>query len=200
MRHTLRIDEGKGMTGRTQVTGGILAGGRGLRMGGVDKGLVEHEGRALVAHMIERLQPQVRGIVISANRNVDRYSAFGHPVFTDDDDGFLGPLAGIARLLREIDSEFLVTTPCDTPDFPEDLVQRLLARQFETGADAVVAFDGEQRQFLFALYRRSLAESAAAALAAGERAVWRWHEDLNLVEAPIGDAIAFANLNTRADL
>ncbi|HRG17120.1 MAG TPA: NTP transferase domain-containing protein, partial [Pseudomonadota bacterium] len=80
MRHTLRIDEGKGMTGRTQVTGGILAGGRGLRMGGVDKGLVEHSGRALVAHMIERLQPQVGSIVISANRNVDRYSAFGHPV------------------------------------------------------------------------------------------------------------------------
>lgn len=188
------------MTGRTQVTGGILAGGRGLRMGGADKGLVLHEGRALVAHMIERLQPQVRAIVISANRNVDRYSAFGHPVCTDADEGFLGPLAGIARLLGEIDTDFLVTVPCDSPNCPDDLVQRLLARQFETGADAVVAFDGEQRQFLFALYRRTLATSAEAALAAGERAVWRWQEGLALAEAPIGDPEAFANLNTRADL
>jgi len=188
------------MTARTQVTGGILAGGRGMRMGGVDKGLVLHEGRELVAHMIQRLKPQVHGIVISANRNVDRYSTFGYPVYTDDDDGFLGPLAGIARLLREIDTDFLVTTPCDTPEFPDDLVQRLLARQAETGADAVVAQDGEQRQFLFALYRRSLADAAAAALAAGERAVWRWHEDLNLVEAQVPGGGAFANLNTRADL
>lgn len=188
------------MTGRTQVTGGILAGGRGLRMGGVDKGLVLHEGRELVAHVIARLQPQVQGILISANRNLDRYAAFGFPVFADDDDGFLGPLAGIARLLRETTTDFLVTAPCDTPELPEDLVQRLLVRQFETDADAVVAHDGEQRQFLFALYRRSLAGSAAAALAAGERAVWRWQETLDLAEAPVGDATAFANLNTRADL
>ncbi len=188
------------MTGRTQVTGGILAGGRGLRMGGVDKGLVLHEGRALVAHVVERLQPRVQGLLISANRNLDRYAAFGFPVFTDDDDGFLGPLAGMARLLRETTTDFLVTAPCDTPDLPEDLVQRLLTRQFETDADAVVAHDGEQRQFLFALYRRSLAASAAAALAAGERAVWRWHETLDLAEAPVGNAAAFANLNTRADL
>ncbi|HWT14960.1 MAG TPA: molybdenum cofactor guanylyltransferase MobA [Patescibacteria group bacterium] len=188
------------MSERNRVTGGILAGGRGLRMGGVDKGLVLHEGRALVAHMIERLEPQVGGLMISANRNVDRYSTFGFPVLTDDDEGFLGPLAGIARLLREVETDFLVTTPCDTPDFPEDLVARLLARQTETGADAVVAHDGEQRQFLFALYKRGLADSAAAALAAGERAVWRWHENLNLAEAAVPGGDAFANLNSRADL
>jgi molybdopterin-guanine dinucleotide biosynthesis protein A len=189
------------MAAETQVTGGILAGGRGLRMGGVDKGLVQHEGRELVAHIIERLRPQVGGILISANRNVDRYSRFAFPVFTDDDDGFLGPLAGIARLLRETTTPFLVTTPCDTPDLPTDLVARLLERQRETGADAVVAHDGEQRQFLFALYRRELAASARAALEGGERAVWRWHDDLKLAEARLdGQAAAFANLNTRADL
>jgi molybdenum cofactor guanylyltransferase len=189
------------MASRNEVTGGILAGGRGLRMGGVDKGLVLHEGRELVAHMIGRLKPQVRGIVISANRNVDRYAGFGHPVLTDDEDGFLGPLAGIARLLRAIDTPFLVTTPCDTPDFPDDLVQRLLDARQQHDADAVVAHDGDQRQFLFALYRRELADSARTALAGGERAVWRWHEDLNLVEARVdGSSGAFANLNTRADL
>lgn len=189
------------MAAETTVTGGILAGGRGMRMGGVDKGLVLHEGRELVAHMIERLRPQVGTILISANRNVDRYARFAHPVFTDDDDGFLGPLAGIARLLRETETPFLVTTPCDTPEFPADLVHRLLQRQRETGADAVVAHDGEQRQFLFTLYRRELAASARAALEGGERAVWRWHEGLNLAEARLeGQAAAFENLNSKSDL
>lgn len=185
-----------------QVTGGILAGGRGLRMGGVDKGLMLHDGRELVAHMVERLQPQVKSIVISANRNVDRYARFGCPVYTDAKDGFLGPLAGIARLLGEIDTPFLVTTPCDTPEFPRDLVQQLLACQALTGADAVVAHDGEQRQFLFALYRRELADAAANALESGERAVWRWQEELKLAEARlvISGPGAFANMNTKADL
>jgi len=189
------------MAVREQVTGGILAGGRGRRMGGLDKGLVPHEGRELVAHMIERLWPQVAGIVISANRNLDRYRAFGTPVYADDSDDFAGPLAGIARLLQVCTTGFLVTTPCDTPAFPEDLVQTLLARQQETGADAVVVHDGEQRQFLFALYRRELAAAASGALVAGERAVWRWQEGLNLAEAHVDASVgAFANLNTRADL
>lgn len=189
------------MTDRTQVTGGILAGGRGLRMGGLDKGLVEHRGRALVASVRERLQPQVGPLVISANRNLDRYAAFADRVLSDDDGGsFLGPLAGIARMLRAVETEFLVTVPCDTPALPLDLVARLCDRQSATGADAVVAFDGEQRQFLFALYRRHLAASAASALASGERAVWRWQNDLAIVEAEFGEPTAFANLNSRSDL
>ena len=189
------------MAEREQVTGGILSGGRGRRMGGLDKGLVLRDGRELVAHMIERLRPQVAGIVISANRNLDRYRAFGTPVYADDNDDFAGPLAGIAGLLQVCTTEFLVTTPCDTPEFPENLVQTLLARQQESGADAVVVHDGEQRQFLFALYRRELAAAARDAVVSGERAVWRWQEELNLVEARVdGGAGAFANLNTRADL
>lgn len=189
------------MAGNEQVTGGLLAGGRGRRMGGIDKGLAVHEGRELVAHMIERLRPQVAGILVSANRNLDRYRAFGYPVYADERDDFAGPLAGIARLLEACSTGFLVTTPCDTPAFPDNLVQTLCARQQQTGADAVVVHDGEQRQFLFALYRRELAASAGVALAAGERAVWRWQEQLNLAEARIeGSAAAFANLNTRADL
>ena len=94
-----------------------------------------------------------------------------------------------------------MTTPCDTPEFPSDLVQRLVDRQRETGADAVVAHDGEQRQFLFALYRRELADSARNAIESGERAVWRWQEELRLEEARVGDdGAAFANLNSKADL
>ena len=188
------------MAASDQVTGGVLAGGRGLRMGGVDKGLVLHEGRELVAHVIQRLQPQVGRILVSANRNVDRYAKFGYPVFTDEQDGFVGPLAGIARLLGETDSPFLVTTPCDTPAFPSNLVQLLLERQQQTGAEAVIAHDGEQRQFLFALYRREVANSARSAIESGERAVWRWQEDLKLAEVQVGDAAAFANLNTQSDL
>lgn len=186
---------------RDELTGVILAGGEGRRMGGADKGLQLLDGRPLVHWVLDRLRPQVGRVVISANRNLDRYRAFGTPVYADDNDDFAGPLAGIARLLQVCTTEFLVTTPCDTPEFPENLVQTLLARQQESGADAVVVHDGEQRQFLFALYRRELAAAARDAVVSGERAVWRWQEELNLVEARVdGGAGAFANLNTRADL
>ncbi len=183
------------------VTGGILAGGRGLRMSGRDKGLIEVDGRTLVEQTCANLRPQVAGILISANRNLDRYAALGFPVHADERTGFLGPLAGIATLLVQVQTPFLITVPCDTPGFPAHLVAKLLQQQRATEADVVVTHDGEQRQFLFALYRRELADSAAHALEAGERAVWRWHEKLNVAECIIADSTAaFANLNSEADL
>lgn len=183
------------------VTGGILAGGRGLRMGGRDKGLIELRGKTLVELTCARLQPQVTGVLISANRNLDRYRELGFPVHADDSGGFLGPLAGIATLLAIVQTPYLVTVPCDTPEFPTDLVSALRDRQIESGADVVVTHDGEQRQFLFALYRRELAEQAERALASGERAVWRWHEKLEVAECAFpGAAQAFANVNSEADI
>ena len=183
------------------ITGGILAGGRGLRMDGRDKGLVQVSGGSLVERTVARLRPQVQSVVISANRNLDRYAQCGFPVHADDSAGFLGPLAGIATLLAAVHTQFLLTVPCDTPDFPEDLALRLHQRLIESGADAVVTHDGEQRQFLFALYRCSLAQNAAAALAAGERAVWRWQEKLNMVECEFAGAQhAFTNFNSSADI
>lgn len=185
----------------TDVTGLILAGGRGMRMGGRDKGLIEVRGKTLVQLTCERLRPQVATVLISANRNLDRYQELGFPVHADDSGGFLGPLAGIATALVRVKTPFLVTVPCDTPDFPVELVARLYARQAETGAEVVVTHDGEQRQFLFALYRRELAEEAERALNSGERAVWRWHEKLEVAECLFpGAAQAFTNVNSDSDL
>ncbi len=184
-----------------EVTGGVLAGGRGLRMGGRDKGLVEIGSRTLVERTCAQLQAQVSTILISANRNLDRYAETGFAVYPDDSAGFLGPLAGIATLLARLQTPFLVTVSCDAPNFPSDLVAQLLRRQRETSADVVVAQDGEQRQFLFALYRREMAEIAERALESGERAVWRWHEKLNVAECSMpGTAALFRNVNSELDL
>ena len=184
-----------------EVSGGILAGGRGLRMGGRDKGLIQMRGGSLVELTCARLRPQVADVLISANRNLDRYQELGFPVHPDDSGGFLGPIAGIATLLSHATTPFLVTVPCDTPGFPSDLVNQLWLRQQATQADVVVAQDGEQRQFLFALYRCSLAGVAQHAVDSGERAVWRWHEKLDVAECLMpGAAAAFLNLNSDADL
>lgn len=183
------------------VTGGILAGGRGMRMGGRDKGLIEIGGKALVELTCARLRPQVATVLISANRNLDRYRELGFPVHADDSGGFLGPMAGIATLLARIETPYLLTVPCDTPEFPVDLAAALHDKMVQAGADVVVTHDGEQRQFLFALYRRELAQAAERALESGERAVWRWHERLNVVECVFADAArGFANVNSEADL
>lgn len=184
-----------------QVTGCILAGGRGLRMGGADKGLIAWQGKPLAQHMLERLKPQVARTVIVANRNLDRYQAFGVRVLSDQQSGFLGPIAGLATALAICDTPYLVSVPCDTPNFPTDLVSRLQEGLEAAEADVAVTFDGEQRQFLFALYRRELADAAEAALSGGERAVWRWHERLKLTEVVFANAAAaFANFNSKNDV
>lgn len=187
---------------KDKVTGCILAGGRGLRMGGADKGLIPYQGKPLAQHMLERLAPQVGKCLIIANRNLDKYQAMGVRVLSDGTPGFLGPIAGIATALATIDTPFLMTVPCDTPGFPSDLVTRLhAALAANPNAQVAVTHDGEQRQFLFALYRQTLADAAASALAAGERAIWRWHEKLEVVEVPFANsAAAFANFNSAQDV
>lgn len=183
------------------ISGCILAGGRGLRMGGADKGLIAWQGKPLAQHMLERLAPQVGSVSIIANRNIDRYQALGVPVRPDATQGFLGPIAGITTALAACTTPLLVTVPCDTPGFPADLVDRLAEALANTTADVAVVHDGEQRQFLFALYRQSLASRAEAALEAGERAIWRWHEKLAVVEVPMpGTSEQFANFNSAQDV
>ena len=110
---------------RTDITGVVFAGGQGRRMGGVDKGLVELDGRALVAHVIERLAPQVGELVINANQNRDRYAAFGYPVVADVIPDFAGPLAGLHAAMAAATTPYVVTSPCDSPFLPADLVARL---------------------------------------------------------------------------
>src|SRR6202165_3424457 len=108
-----------------EVTGVVLAGGQGSRMGGVDKGLQPFRGKPMAAHVIERLTPQVDELLINANRNPEAYARFGHRVIADEIEGFAGPLAGFERGLVHAAGALVVTVPCDSPFLPIDLVRRL---------------------------------------------------------------------------
>lgn len=182
----------------TGVTGLILAGGEGRRVGGADKGLLEFSGRSLVAHALERLAPQVDGLLISANRNLDIYRSYGHPVVIDDSAERLGPLAGIAAGLRACPTPWLAVVPCDCPHFPRDLVARLMAGMGAAPLAFAATRQGIQPAFL--LCRRDLLPTLYAALGAGERKLraWCYTQGAAMVEFP--DASAFANLNTQAAL
>jgi len=186
---------------RDDVTGVVLAGGQGRRMGGVDKGLVELDGRPLVAHVIERLRPQVGALVINANQNVERYAAFGHPVVRDAVGGFAGPLAGLHAALAAAATPWIVTSPCDSPFLPADLVTRLARAAAAHEATLAVARTFEQPHPVFALVRRDVRPHLDAFLAGGGRKIDAWYATLRVVEVPFDDeADAFRNINTAAEL
>ncbi len=189
---------------REQITGLVLAGGRGSRMGGVDKGLQNHRGLPLALHALLRLQPQVGEAMINANRNLAAYESMGVPVWPDALPDYPGPLAGLMTGLEHCETPYLVTVPCDTPNFPDDLVARL--------ADALVAADAEiamaesledgqvRTQPVFCLVKAALAESLVAFLHAGERKVDRWTAQHRTVTVRFDDAAAFFNANTPDEL
>ena len=184
-----------------KVTGCILAGGQGRRMGGRDKGLVELASRPLVAYAIERLAPQVGSIVISANRELDAYGAFDHEVLTDRTGDYQGPLAGVERALSECKIPYLVSVPCDLPLFPMNLVSRLYeAIQQGSGRIAVAALDGK-RQNVVALWDKRCLPALQTFLAAGGRRVEDFLIEQNAVTVDFSDeAAAFDNVNTPEDL
>ena len=143
-----------------KVTGLVLAGGRARRMAGRDKGLIELAGRPMVHWVVQRLVPQTTSVLISANRNVERYADLGFEVIRDADDGFLGPLAGISAGLTQAVTPWLVTVPCDSPLLVANLVARLSAAVPENGSGIAVAHDGNRLQPVFSLIHRDLGISA----------------------------------------
>jgi molybdopterin-guanine dinucleotide biosynthesis protein A len=183
------------------VTGIVLAGGQGRRMGGVDKGLVDLDGRPMVAHVLARLAPQVGDVLINANQNLDRYRAFGFPVVPDAVGGFAGPLAGLHAGLTQARGACVVTVPCDSPFLPADLVARLHAALARDQAELAVAKTFDQPHPVFALVRRDLLANLAAFLANGGRKIDAWYAGLRVVEVPFDDeAEAFRNINTADEL
>ena len=186
---------------KASVSGIVLAGGQGSRMGGVDKGLQEFRGRPMVAHVIERLAPQVDEILVNANRNPEAYARFGHRVIADEIPGFAGPLAGFERGLAHARGELLVTVPCDSPFLPTDLVARLRSALERDGAQLAVAKTGDQAHPVFCLMRREVLASLRAFLGGGQRKIDRWYASLEVVEVPFDhEAEAFLNINTREEL
>jgi molybdopterin-guanine dinucleotide biosynthesis protein A len=186
---------------RMPITGVILAGGLGRRMGGADKGLLELCGRPLAAWVAERLAPQVDELLISANRNGERYAALGHRVVGDRIPGFAGPLAGLHAALAAAAHPLVVTAPCDSPFLPADLVFRLFSGLTATGAEVAVARTGERVHPVFCLCRRGVLPQLANYLASGERRMAGWYATLKVAEIAFDDeAEAFANINSRDEL
>jgi molybdopterin-guanine dinucleotide biosynthesis protein A len=169
-------------------------------MGGEDKGLMALAGRLMVDHVLEALRPQVSTLLISANRNRERYAAFGHAVIADAVDGYLGPLAGVLTALQRCTTEFLVTAPCDAPLIAPDLVARLYAACTQAGADVAVASDGKSRQPVFLLLRKTLSPSLGSFLAGGGRKAHAWLGEQRVAEADLGDRPdTFLNINDPAE-
>jgi molybdenum cofactor guanylyltransferase len=184
----------------------ILSGGRATRMNGVDKGLVLLQNKPLIQHVIARLKPQVDEILINANREIAQYEAFGLPVFKDisrqdENEGFIGPLAGFSLGLQHAKHEYVLTVPCDSPCLPSMLANRLFKALMLSNADLAVAHSAGNTHSVFCLMRKSVLPSLTDYLASGERKVSTWQKSLKYVEVDFSDCNdAFVNLNTFEDL
>jgi len=188
----------------SNVTGLVLAGGRGSRMGGVDKGMQPFLGEPLALHVLRRLAPQASAMLISANRNIDAYSQlaapFGARVIADTLGDYPGPLAGIAAALRAAHTEFVLIAPCDAPFVDERLGvllgEALDAENADIAYAATIEPGGERIAHpVFALQRASLADDLDARLASGERKVRAWYARHKAVQVPFHDDRAFYNIN-----
>lgn len=199
----------EGALPRDAITGMVLAGGRGARMGGQDKGLQLLHGQPLVQWMLQRLVPQVHSVAVNANRNRAAYARLGVPVWPDATGDFQGPMIGFATGLAQMRTPWMLTVPCDTPLFPPDLAQRLLQATREAGTALAMAAtlrpDGSlQPQPVFCLMHRRLAASLQASLDGGERSIWRWTQQQGCTLVSFAsvhdDAPAFQNINTLEEL
>ena len=189
---------------RQEITGLILAGGRGSRMGGVDKGLQTHLGIPLALHALERLRPQVGALMLNANRNLAAYEAMNVPVWPDELADFPGPLAGKLAGLEHCSTAYLATAPCDTPNFPIDLVAHLAQGLMDIDGDMATAYtreDGELRaQPVFCLMKTSLRDSLRSFIVGGERKTGLFAARHHGARVIFEDPTAFANANTPGEL
>lgn len=190
------------MIERSALSAVILAGGEGRRMGGADKGWLDYRGRPLIAHVIDRLQPQTGRIVISANRNHERYAGFGFPVVSDTRTGYSGPLAGIEAALARVETDWALIVPCDVPGLPVDLVARLGASITDDRPAAVACSEGRRHAVL--LCRRTVRIQVSELLDHDERRFGKLVEALAAAEVdfavlPDGGS-PFSNVNTPAEL
>ena len=184
-----------------KVTGIILAGGQGRRMGSVDKGLVLLHGKPMVAHVTDRFAPQVDELLINANQNAEEYARLGYRVIPDVMTGYAGPLAGLQTGLNEAGHELVATVPCDSPFLPHDLVARLKSALAAHDAQLAVAVTGSQPHPVFCLCRRDVLPHLTDFLDHGGRKIDAWYATLKVIEVNFDDeADAFMNINTPQEL
>ena len=197
---------------KSHITGLILAGGRGTRMGQVDKGLQLFRGKAMAMQVLLRLSPQVGTLIINANQHLPAYEAFGVQVWPDLITNFAGPLAGLQAGLRHCETPYLVSAPCDSPFLPLDLVDRLSEALLRENADLAVATTMENRNEIdsklkvkqvhpvFSLMKTSLLPQLNQFLEQDGRKMTTWHASLKIAEVNFDDTNAFRNINTLNDL
>ena len=188
---------------KNDITAVILAGGMGRRMGGLDKGLIEYNGRLLVEILIEKLQQQNINIIINANRNESIYANYGFPVINDQLSNFQGPLAGFATAMAAVDSQYILSLPCDSPLLSNQFVNRFVNSHNASSRDNTqisVAHDGERLQPVHALIDVNLLDNLNAFLESGDRKIDRWYaqHQYNLVDFS-DQTDMFKNINTPAD-
>lgn len=183
----------------TDVTALILAGGRGERMGGQDKGLIEVNGKAVIDEILAQITPHVGSVLINANRHLEQYEQRYHKVIEDTMTGFQGPLAGLLTGLREASTAFVLTLPCDAPRLPEKLVERM-CMSLPSPDSIAVAHDGERLQPVYALVPVSLADDLQQFLESGQRKIRVWYQQHGMTKVDFSDQpTAFHNINTPAD-
>jgi molybdopterin-guanine dinucleotide biosynthesis protein A len=189
------------MIDTNDITAIILAGGRGSRMGGRDKGLVTLSDRPMIAHVLDALKPQVGKIIISANRNLSRYASFGFPVISDELEGYQGPLAGILAGMKHVDTPWVLYAPCDAPALPRDLARRLAQALDRQPAELAVVHDGANLQPAFALMPAHIGSDLEDYLNRGERRLRQWCMEHHLALADFSDMPeCFANINDEGEM
>ncbi len=185
------------MLNKHNVTAVILAGGKGRRMDGKDKGLVELANRPLIEYVIDAIKPQVETIMLNANRNLDQYSRYGYPVVSDTLLDYQGPLAGFICAMKSAATSHIATLPCDGPFVPGDLVERLISSLMDNSAEIAVAHDGERMQPVYSLIPVTLSDSLDAFLESGERKIDLWYSQHRIALADFSDCPeTFRNINT----
>lgn len=183
------------------VTGVILAGGQGRRMGGQDKGLIPYRKRPLIEHIIRLLKPQVDEIIINANRNIEQYQEYSYPIIQDTLTDFCGPLAGMLSAMQACQTDFILTCPCDSPEISPHYRQRMMETLFANQADIAVAYDGKRLQPVFCLIPRRLAENLEQYLNGGDRKIDLWFAQHNTVTVDFSDQVnSFVNFNYPDDI
>jgi molybdopterin-guanine dinucleotide biosynthesis protein A len=186
---------------KAKITGVLLAGGGGRRMGGADKGLLLLRGRPLAAYALDALQEAAGAVLVNANRNREEYAGFGHPVIADGPEGFAGPLAGLLSAMRAAETDYVLTVPCDAPFATGAALTRLCETLKKENAEICAAHDGARLHPVFLLAERRLADDLADYLAGGGRKAETWLRRHRLAVADCSDCPeCFANLNTPEDL
>lgn len=184
-----------------EITAVVLAGGRGERMGGMDKGMLILHDKPLVQHVIDAIEPHVQEVMINANRHMDYYRGLGYPVVEDMFPGFAGPLAGIASSMRHVRTPWMLVAPCDVPGIPADFVQRLVEASDRSGSGIAVAHDGKRLQSAHLLLPVCCMAEIDSWIVSGRRSIKEWLQAHEIGLADFSDnPAAFININTPDDL